>query len=142
MILVESVQHRLVERDPVYVSHHKPHPVVWNPDTKYPPPNMYATKEVVRGRKFFNSRGQVVVIGLTEEVEKILGLPFAALADQSNTINHLYRELHLVRKNLAATETRRKDFEKSVGISRRRIKEFLNLGIFGRIKFVFTRGVP
>ena len=54
--------------------------------------------ELVKGRKFVNSRGQKVCIGMTSEVQQLVGLPFEAFDRMEKEV----RELTLQRNRIYA----------------------------------------
>lgn len=74
--------------------------------------------ETVVGEDFVGEDGERICIGMTEEVQKILGLPFNALKDQKETITSLYAS----------------NFELFYELLRVR-----QVGILGRLKFLFTK---
>lgn len=95
--------------------------------------------ETVRGQRFVNANGEEVIIGMSKDVQELIGLPFECFnMNAHNEIENLKKDLkqsdeYAVRqaKQLANQLFFREQFEK-------RIEDVCSLGIWGRIKFVFT----
>ena len=74
------------------------------------------TNEMVHGTRFRNSNGLDVCIGMTQQVQDLIGLPFEAFSNMEATILGMKLKITALLKEL---------------------DEFKTMGFFGRLKFLF-----
>ena len=125
MILVKSIEIMEVSDNFVYEIYEK----MGNPHISYNERESLETKlkltrEIIKGQRFINKRGESVYIGMTKEVQDILGLPFHVFNDLTNFNRKLQKQLDTLIKD-------KKDLEL-------KIKNFENIGFLRRLKYLFT----
>ena len=125
MILVKSIEIMEVSDNFVYEIYEK----MVNPHISYNERESLETKlkltrEIIKGQRFINKRGESVYIGMIKEVQDILGLPFHVFNDLTNFNRKLQKQLDTLIKD-------KKDLEL-------KIKNFENIGFLRRLKYLFT----
>ena len=125
MILVKSIEIMEVSDNFVYEIYEK----MGNPHISYNERESLETKlkltrEIIKGQRFINKRGESVYIGMTKEVQDILGLPLHVFNDLTNFNRNLQKRLDNVIKY-------KKDLEL-------KIKNIENTGFLRRLKYLFT----
>ena len=125
MILVKSIEIMEVSDNFVYEIYEK----MGNPHISYNERESLETKlkltrEIIKGQRFINKRGESVYIGMTKEVQDILGLPFYVFKDLTNLNRNLQKQLDTLIKD-------KKDLELE-------IKNIENTGFLRRLKYLFT----
>ena len=125
MILVKSIEIMEVSDNFVYEIYEK----IGNPHISYNERDslekeLKLTREVIKGQRFINKRGESVYIGMTKEVQDILGLPFYVFKDLTNLNRNLQKQLDTLIKD-------KKDLELE-------IKNIENTGFLRRLKYLFT----
>jgi hypothetical protein len=83
MLLVESIQVREVRGDHTQINTLMQEVRAFDPSA---PVGQIIKTELVRGRRFVNAEGREFCIGMTKEVEEVLGLPFDIYEDMSSQI--------------------------------------------------------
>ena len=125
MILVKSIEIMEVSDNFVYEIYEK----MGNPHISYNERESLETKlkltrEIIKGQRFINKRGESVYIGMTKEVQDILGLPLHVFNDLTNFNRNLQKQLDTLIKD-------KKDLELE-------IKNIENTGFLRRLKYLFT----
>jgi len=75
MLCIEDIKIVEIDRDEVIRNSCElpPMPIIQNDGSAV---QIETAKELIKGRKFYNSRGEEVCIGMSEKIQKVLGLPF------------------------------------------------------------------
>tara|TARA_R110001599_G_scaffold101758_2_gene260055 strand:- start:1523 stop:1927 length:405 start_codon:yes stop_codon:yes gene_type:complete len=124
MKLIKSVEVIEVSNNPYDIIHPPQSSMyAYNRDAESQAMKLY--REVVRGQHFINDKGEDVVIGMCEEVQKLIGLPFDSYDALSKEIIDATTKLH-------DEESKRKRLNLM-------IEELMGVGLWMRIKFLFTR---
>ena len=116
MILITNVEIKNISKDFVELIKQKPYLFgddYWDSTQE----SISITRELVIGRRYRNSRGINIVIGMDKETQELLGIPFKDFDRMSNIIEEITTENDKLRKEL------------------REIKE---LKFLGKLKFLFT----
>jgi len=88
-------------------------PIEWLPPNKYKSnfdavdkeaSDIDIESEIVNGRKFNMPGGKTVLIGLTQKIQDVLGLPMEAFENQEREINQLYSDLASARLEICRLE--------------------------------------
>ena len=127
MICVTEIKTVDVGRDFVMIHKMQNMPALAEVIGSDPPGRCEVEQEMVSGRDFVNARGDRFCIGMSEQVQKAIGLPMEAFANMSKTIEE---DAITIRKLRTA---------KAEG--QKRIDAFETAGLWQRIKYVFTRGL-
>lgn len=93
MLLIESVKAIEVRGDEAYVRIGRPAITSFDPAAMNS--EISVESELVRGQRFYDMNGRVICIGMTQEVQDALKLPFDVYADLSNSVNSIDRELSI-----------------------------------------------
>lgn len=114
MLLIESIKYVEVDND------------VW-PIHSFSPPNYYnnldepveesVVREMVTGRRFVNSRGVEICVGISEEVQNLIGLPFEVFNNMEKEVSEQYYIIQDQNKTLS---------------------DFRNMPLWNRFKGLFT----
>ena len=82
------------------------------------------SSEIVKGKGFVNNDGETIVLGATEKVQKILGLPFECFENMSRTIDNLKQECGFLQLRYRSTHIQ--------------LDNVMNAGFWRRLKWLFT----
>lgn len=107
MILVKDIKIIDVRRDDFHpVDHYDPERFL---ATDFAEPTKAVVKvkrEWVKGKRFVNSQGRIVVIGWSKIVQDALGLPFEVFENQERRRESDYQENTKLRKKIRELETK------------------------------------
>ncbi|MFH1777587.1 MAG: hypothetical protein ABH952_08545 [Candidatus Omnitrophota bacterium] len=124
MIIVQEIKVANVDKNVVELAHYPPMNFSIYPGPKTEP--IEITYEMIHGRTFVNANGEEFCIGLSEQAQTAIGLPFEAFENMSNEIEKL--QIHIG------------DLRKKYNIARDKINQYETMGLWKRIKFLFGRG--
>lgn len=82
--------------------------------------------EYVRGERFINARGEEICIGMTERVQRAIGLPFEAFKNQNKRLNDIQKNNNQLRQQNESLKLE--------------LNMFRNMNFREKIKFLFKRG--
>jgi len=101
MILVKDVTVLKVKGDVVNFAHIPEYdgPIEWDYSDSDP---IEIRNEVIRGTVFCDRHGQKVCIGATEDVQRLIGLPFEVFNNQQNELTRANAESRRYRRELNA----------------------------------------
>lgn len=126
MLLIESVRYRKTQRDEVTISHAEPVPVAdWSQSSTIAKPRIRL--EHIRGELFTLPDGTTHCIGMTEYVQKALGIPMRAFRDMSEQVAKQQKSLRGLLDELQAEKLLLNAFT----------IELIDLTLWERIKFLF-----
>ena len=126
MILIQEIKVIQTDIDPITIAH----ALACNYEpmrTAYIPPEI--TTEMVRGRRFVNHQGEEVCIGMSEQVQQAIGLPFEVYDNMQSSISFLEKRCQNLNIENFHQRNRIRFME----------ERFQSINLWGRIKFVFTR---
>ncbi len=127
MILVEHVDVRMCNRISTVVAHANLRGHSFSkPSLGAVEPLPYTT-ETVRGKRFRRVDGSFITIGLTKEVEKILGSPFQAIDELNDRADDAHTMIWALRREV-------KDLEQC----RRKLHELRTMPWWKRLAFVWS----
>ena len=124
MICVTEIKTVDVDRDFVMIHKMQNMPALAEIIDSDPPERCEVEQEMVRGREFVNANRERFCIGMSEQVQKAIGLPMEAFENMN-------RELDTNRQTIAQLRGRNAMYQKRIDV----IKE---AGLWQRIKYVFT----
>ncbi len=126
MILIKDIEVVIVPNNYVYEMYEKMgKPSISYGERDYLEKELKMTKELIRGERFINTRGETVCIGMTKQVQDTIGLSFQAL----NTLTKFNRELQ---RDLNNTIADKKKLEE-------KIKKINSYGFLTRLNYLFTK---
>jgi len=140
MLVVKDIKVSHVDRDQWYVNHYKEQEFAFlNPAAKVHKQEI--TTEMVRGRSFFNVRGEEFCIGMTKQVQDAIGLPFEDFENKNALIEELRSRLfekdrHITRQTdtiIKMEQSSKKEIDDLVGI----IFTYESMSFWKRLKFLF-----
>ena len=120
MICIKEIKVVDVDEDFVMISRMEglpPFADLYPYDDDTPLETVEVTQEMVHGRWFNNGWGKEVCIGMTQQVQDLIGLPFEAFSNMEATILGMKLKITALLKEL---------------------DEFKTMGFFGRLKFLFS----
>lgn len=98
MIVVKRVEVETFDNDSIIV-HHFPDP---EPPVSAigngPIEPLNVRQELIEGKEFRNAEGECVVVGMSDEAQKVLGIPFQALENLNYRLETTQRDLERYRK--------------------------------------------
>jgi len=126
MILIKDIEVMAVSSDYMYEMHEK----IGNPHISYYERDhlekeLKMNKELIRGERFVNTRGETVCIGMTKKVQDTIGLSFQAL----NNLTKFNRELQRDLNNAIADKEKLEE----------KVEKINNYGFLQRLKYLFTK---
>lgn len=84
MIVVKNIEIDTVKEDTILAYHFHPEEL-----SSVPPDREIrhdVTEEMIHGKRFINHRGEEFCIGMSEDVQKAIGLPFEAYEDLTSSL--------------------------------------------------------
>lgn len=93
MIVVKRVEVETFDKDPIVVNHFPvpDPPVSALGNGKIKP--LDVRQEVIKGKAFRNAEGEEVIIGMSNEAQELLGIPFQAFEDMRLWLEQTRRDL-------------------------------------------------
>jgi hypothetical protein len=126
MILIKDIEVVVVPNNYVYTMYEKMgNPSISYGERDYLEKELKITKELIRGERFVNTRGETVYIGMTKQVQDTIGLSFQTL----NNLTKFNRELQ---RDLNNTIADKKKVEE-------KIKKINSYGFLTKLKYLFTK---
>ena len=125
MICITEIKTVDVDRDFLMIHKMQGIPALAEVIGSEPPEMCEVEEEMIIGRDFINARGDRFCIGMSAQVQNAIGLPMAAFANMSKTIDKDATTIYMLRIAKVAGE--------------KRIAAFETAGLWQRIKYVFTR---
>jgi len=123
MILIKNIEVEVVSNDYVYEMYEKMgNPYVSYNERDHLEKELKMTKELIRGERFINNRGETVCIGMTKQVQDTIGLSFQAFERLHRYNKELREHLQNVRKQ-----------EKTA------VNKIEHSGFLTRLKYLFTK---
>lgn len=143
MRVIKSVDYFETDMDPTWVAHVDPKPMKqYRARDPYVVEDDYMTKEAVHGKRFINQQGDLVVIGLTKEAAKVIGLPFEVIENQEQKLASLQQGARGLQKEVVRQLGEiTKHLVKNRNLQNQLLK-IQELNLRGRIKFLFTKRLP
>lgn len=135
MILVKSVEIEHVYGREAQLAICQPINSPWHNDD---PSGLHHTVEVVQAQVFINSRGEKVIVGLSKEVQLMLGLPMEAFQDMSKRISQLQYEVTKYQDKYLKVARWYGDKVCECNVADARIRDIKKANFWKRIKFLFT----
>lgn len=123
MIVVTDIKYMVCQEDQLRIAYMEKQPISvfgFNHEVE----KINVTNEVIRGRYFVNNKGDEVCLSYKKDIQDLLGLPFEVFENLSNDIKIL--------QGLNFKITKEKDKEEA------KLKTFLNMSFWDRLKFLFT----
>jgi len=96
MICIKGIDAVSVERDFLRIQHFEGPRYSANIGATDAPP-LQVTEEMVRGRKYLNSYGELVCIGMSKQVSAVLGLPFEAFENLNRDLENAQSAVRVLR---------------------------------------------
>ena len=123
MILIKNIEVEVVSNDYVYEMYEKMgKPSISYGERDYLEKELKMTKELIRGQRFINNRGETVCIGMTKQVQDTIGLSFQAFENLRRYNEELREHLRNMRNN-----------EKTA------VNKIEHSGFLTRLKYLFTK---
>lgn len=123
MILIKDIEVVIVPNNYVYEMYEKMgKPSISYGERDYLEKELKMTKELIRGERFINTRGETVYIGMTKQVQDTIGLSFRAFENLRRYNEELRAHLQDVRKQ-----------EKTA------VNKIKNSGFLTRLNYLFTK---
>ena len=86
-------------------------------------PEMKIHTEMIKGRRFVNIKGKEICIGMSEEVQELIGLPFEVFENLQSDIENVQAKF---------------DFERRINTKiLKQLRIYQHMGIWDRIKNIF-----
>jgi len=136
MIVVLSVEYvetnGFVMQKAVY-----PQTPVYNTDGPTESPSRWTDIEEIEGKEFVNEKGQRVMLGMSEDVQNLIGLPFRVFREQEKVIDS-YREMNeTFRKSHDALHQSNINLSMDNDILRNKLNFYRNMSFWQRLRFLF-----
>lgn len=141
MILVEHVDARMCNRISTVVAHANLR------DHSYSKPSLGAaeplpyTTETVLGKRFRRVDGSFITIGLTKEVEKILGSPFQAIDELNDRADDAHTMIWALRREVKDLTQRCGVLKERCHDTYRKLHKLQTMSWWKRLAFVWNRGL-
>ena len=99
MLVVKDIEVLRVERDHIQIAHYSP-PGIFLAESLKTGKLKEISIEDIHGRVFRNSRGERICIGMSNAVQKAIGLPFDVFESMNRQMFELHNENLLLRQML------------------------------------------
>ena len=121
MLCITEIKVVEANRDLIEIAHMRGIPFFSELLGSDPVERVAVEREVVHGREFVNSRGERVCIGLSRQVQELIGLPFEVFDDLSNEL----RDERIANIELHS-----------------RVVDYEYAGFWTRLRYAFTKKAP
>lgn len=135
MILVKSVETEQVHGKQIQLALMPEFNSLWQNDE---PSETHYSTEVVEAQVFINSRGEELIVGISKEVQRALGIPMETIQDMHNTIDQLQHKINRMNRDFIAMTREHGRVCKQLDIANKRKQLVESAGLWKRIKFLFT----
>ena len=126
MILVKSIEVMEVPNNFIYEMHAKiGDPYISYSERENLEKELKLTREIIKGQKFINIKGQTVCIGMRKEVQDFIGLPFHVFSNLTDFNRQLQKSLDRIIKEKGELEEK--------------LKKINSYGFLQRLKYLFTK---
>lgn len=98
--------------------------------------NFKIKREIIRGTTFFNNKNEKIVLGATNNVQEILGLPFHFFQTSYNTIKQLETTIANINSK---HEKIAEELKTTISKHEETITKIKNSNFITRIKFLLTK---
>lgn len=135
MILVKSVEIEQVHGRQIQLALM---PIFNNPWQNEDPSEIHHSIEVVEAQVFINSRGEELIVGISKEVQRALGIPMETIQDMHNTIDQLEHQISRMSHDFIYITKKMNNTLFDLDMAMQKKKAVETAGLWKRVKFLFT----
>lgn len=135
MILVKSVEIEYVEGKQIQLALMPTFNSPWQNDE---PSETHHSTEVVEAEVFINSRREQVIVGISKEAQRALGIPMETIQDMHNTIEQLNHKITRYQHDFIRITREHQFVVSDLELAKNRKQLVESAGLWKRIKFLFT----
>ena len=135
MILVKKIEIEHVYKEQAYIAIQNPIISPWVSDDHS---RSRISQEIVQAEVFINSRKEEVIVGFSQEVQNLIGLPMDAIANMQNQIETLLHQTDKYRHEFMRMTTEHGRVTQSLKVAELWIQTVGASSLWKRIKFLFT----
>jgi len=138
MIVVLSVEYAETDRDVMQRTIFPSQvPVYSTEDGPEEMPSRFLEVENIVGKEFVNEKGQRVMLGMSEDVQNLIGLPFRVFRDQEKVIDSYRNMNETFRKSNNALQQSNINLSMDNDILRNKLNFYRNMSFWQRLRFLF-----
>jgi len=138
MIVVLSVEYAETDRDVMQRTIFPSQvPVYSTEDGPEEMPSRFLEVENIVGKEFVNEKGQRVMLGMSEDVQNLIGLPFRVFRDQEKVIDSYRNMNETFRKSHDALHQSNINLSMDNDILRNKLNFYRNMSFWQRLRFLF-----